>query len=112
MKINLHIERLVLDGFPISLSERPLLQAAMETELTQLLRNGGLSDELRAGAVLTYLRAGAGRVGRESSPEKLGTDIAHAVHQGLGRSGRRRSGMVSRPSSAENRSSLPGGNLR
>ena len=108
MKIHLHIERLVLHGLPLSASERPLLQAAMEAELTQLLRNGELSDELRAGATLAQVRAGALRVGKESSPKKLGTDIAHAVHQGLGYSGRRMSATAGRESLAENRSSRQG----
>ena len=112
MKIHLHIERVVLEGVPVSASERPLLRAAMETELTQLLRNGELSDELRAGATLAQVRAGAIQVAKESSPKKLGTDIAHAVHQGLGYSGRRRSVTVGRQLSSKNRSTLPGGNLR
>lgn len=111
MKINLHIERLVLDGLPISASERPRLEEAMATELAHLLGNGELSDEFRAGAALANVRAGAMRVGRESSPEKLGTDIAKAVHQGLGDSGTRQSATVGRRRS-EKRSPWPGGNPR
>lgn len=58
MKISVHVERLVLEGLPVSVSERPLLQAAIEAELTRLLRNGGLADEFRAGV---SSHAGAGR---------------------------------------------------
>jgi hypothetical protein len=112
MKIHLHIERLVLEGVPVSASERPLLQTAMETELTQLLLHGGLSDELRSGAALSQVRAGVVRVGNEGSPKKLGADIARAVHQGLGHSGRRMSATAGRRLSAENRSSLSGENPR
>jgi putative IMPACT (imprinted ancient) family translation regulator len=35
--INLHIERLVLDGVPLGSADVPLLQAAMEQELGRLL---------------------------------------------------------------------------
>lgn len=112
MKIQLNIERLVLDGVPISASERPLLLAAMETELTRLLRNGELSDELRAGAALAQVRAGSVQVSKGSSPKKLGADIAHAVHQGLGYSSRRQSVTVGRRLSAESRTPWPGGDPR
>lgn len=112
MKINLHIERLVLEELPMSASEGPLLQAAMEAELTQLLRNGELSDQLRAGAALARVRAGAVQVGKGDSPKKLGQNIAHAVHQGLGHSKRRQSVTVGRRLAAESRSSLPRGNPR
>ena len=112
MKIHLHIERVVLEGVPFSVAERSLLQATMERDLTQLLRNGGLSDEFRTVATLEYVPAGAVRVGKESGPRTLGTDIAHAVHQGLGHSGGRRPANVSRQLSAVTRHSLPGENPR
>lgn len=84
MKINVHIERLVLDGVPISATERPRFQAALETELTQLLRAGELSDELRAGASLVRMHAGAIQTGHETNPANLGVDVARSVHQVLG----------------------------
>jgi hypothetical protein len=112
MRIHLHIERVVLDGVPVSATERPLLHIAMETELTELLRNGELSDELRAGTALAHLRAGAVRVGKDSNAKRLGTDIAHVVFQGLGHGGRRRSTGVDRRLSAENRQPMFGGKPR
>ncbi len=42
MNINLHIERLVLDGITLSPGESPLLKAAVEAELTRLLMSGGV----------------------------------------------------------------------
>lgn len=112
MKIHLHVERLVLDGLPVSASERPLLQAAMEAELTHLLRIGGLSDGLRNGAALAHVRAGTVRVGKESNPKKLGTDIAGAVHQGLGSATRKQFLPMEHRLPAEHRGALPGGNPR
>jgi hypothetical protein len=108
MNISVHVERLVLEGLPVSVSERPLLQVAIEAELTRLLRNGGLADELRAGAALTQVPAGTLRVGTESSPKELGTDIARAVHPGLGHASGRQSVKESRRLSVENRQPLPG----
>ena len=46
MNINLHIERLVLDGVNIIPGERHLLQTSVESELTRMLMNGGLSPAL------------------------------------------------------------------
>jgi hypothetical protein len=106
--IRVHVERLVLEGLPVSASERPLLQAAMEAELIRLLGNGELAGELRAGAALTEVRAGAVLAVKESSPERLGADIARAVHQGLGHSSRRQSVKGSHRQSAASRQPLPG----
>lgn len=44
MKINLDIERLVLDGVPIDHHDAPLVQTAVEGELTRLLD----AEELRS----------------------------------------------------------------
>ena len=43
MNIKLHIERLVLDGLPVTRSQGPLVQAAMEAELARLMAEGGLA---------------------------------------------------------------------
>jgi hypothetical protein len=106
VNIRLHIERLVLDGVPVSAGERSLLLAAMETELTLLLRNGGLSDELRLGGSLTQMRAGDIRIREQGGPKKLGADIAGAVHQVLGLSGGKQSVLSEHRSRGEQ--PLPG----
>jgi hypothetical protein len=90
MKINVHIERLVLEELPISASERPWFQVALETELTQLLRAGRLSPELIAGASLARMQAGAIQTGHKTNPANLGADVARSVHQVLGREATRR----------------------
>ena len=41
MNINLHIERLILDGLPIEPRQRAQVQAAVEAELARLLRPAG-----------------------------------------------------------------------
>lgn len=40
MIVNLHIERLVLDGLPVGSHEGPLVRAAVEAELARLIGEG------------------------------------------------------------------------
>ncbi len=56
MNINLHIERLILDGLPMTRSQGVLVQAAVEAELGHLLTTEGLSPGLRAGGAIPSLR--------------------------------------------------------
>ena len=52
MNINLHIERIVLDGMPFESRDRAKLQAAIETEITALLAGDtGMPGLLSGGAV-------------------------------------------------------------
>ena len=85
MQIELHIERLVLDGIPVSPRDRGALQASVETELTRLLTEGGLSTDLSGGIALPSLRAGSLSLSSDGSPAQLGARIARAVYDGIGR---------------------------
>lgn len=85
MNINLHIERLVLDGISLSPGERPLLQAAIEAELTRLLANGDLNDALRSGGALYSVRTAGIQLENDGSPGRLGEQIAGAVYGGIGK---------------------------
>jgi hypothetical protein len=82
--INIHIERLILDGLPISHSQRPLLQAAVEAELARLLTNDGLSAGLMAGGVMPYVPGGSIQLMSDENPKTLGQQIAQAVYGGIG----------------------------
>lgn len=85
MNINLHIERLVLDGISPSPGERPLLQASVEKELTRLLASGGLSDALQSGGALYNVRTAGIQLANEVGPTRLGEQIAGAVYGGIGK---------------------------
>lgn len=85
MNINLHIERLVLDGISLSPGERPLLQAAVETELTRLLASSGISDTLQSGGALYNVRTAGIQLANDGSPTRLGEQIAGAVYGGTGK---------------------------
>lgn len=82
MKIEIHIERVVLDGVP---TEQPgLLRRALERELTQKLKQGGLSPELQRGTAIPHLNAGGIEIAKRQPVAKLGSQIAGAVYRGIG----------------------------
>ena len=84
MKIQIHIERLILEGIDVPPGQRPLLQTAVETELATLLRNGDLAPDLQSGGAY---RARQGRPIhlQNTHPPTLGRQIAAAVHGGIGK---------------------------
>ncbi|MEK9141330.1 MAG: hypothetical protein AAB308_09780 [Nitrospirota bacterium] len=84
MNINLHIERLVLDGVNIAPEQRPALQAAVEGELSRLLTEGGVSSSLVQGVAVPRLSAHDMQLTRTSSPIELGQQIAQSVYGGIG----------------------------
>lgn len=85
MNINLHIERLVLDGLPLERGQEPLLRAAVQAELARLITADGLSSGLISGGATPRLQAGEIRLSAGSNSHRLGQQIARAVYGGLGR---------------------------
>jgi hypothetical protein len=89
MNINLHIERLILDGVNIRPGQRHLLQASVEAELGRLLSKGGISPGLANGGTMPAISAKGFQLGggKESSNNamKLGRQIAHSVYGGIGK---------------------------
>ena len=83
MNINLHIERLVLDGINIAPGQRHLLQAGVEAELTRMLMNGGLSPAVTQGNVLPRLST-SGIQMTGNNPAQIGRQIAQSVYSGIG----------------------------
>ena len=84
MKINLRIERLILDGLDVAPHERHALQAAVESELARLLAVDGLNHELTAGGAWPSLVAAPVQVANGNGPERVGHQIARAVYKGIG----------------------------
>jgi hypothetical protein len=82
MNINVHIERVVLDGVPVD--QPRSLRRALEQELTSRLTEGGLLPELRSGGAMPHVRGGAIELSRRSHPARLGSQIAGAVYRGIG----------------------------
>ena len=82
MIVNLHIERLIVDGALLAASGRSRLQGAVSAELTRLLATDGFSGAPPAGGAHETRRA-ALRAPADGSPTRLGRRIARAVHEGL-----------------------------
>jgi hypothetical protein len=84
MRINVHIERLFVEGVAVTSIQGPQIRAAFENELSRLLTVHGLSEELRQGTAVPRVRAGTIQLGKDNQPASLGRNIARAVHEGLG----------------------------
>ena len=86
MNINVHIERLILDGLPVARHQAPLIQTAVEAELARLLVADGLGATLKSGGGATpSVNAPGIQFASESSPAELGEQIARAVYGGIGK---------------------------
>jgi hypothetical protein len=84
MNINLHIERLILDGLPVERSQAPNVQSAVEAELTRLLVEGGLAGNLQAGGVVPGIPGDQIQFAPGINPSQAGTQIAKSVYNGIG----------------------------
>jgi hypothetical protein len=83
MNINLHIERLVLDGVNLAPDQRHLLQASITAELTRLFSDGGLAPHLVEGVALPRLSTNDIQL-TGNSPTQFGQQIAQSVYGGIG----------------------------
>ena len=83
MNIDVHIERLVIEG-EVAPGEIPRIRRKLQRELTRLLRAGGLSRELRDGAALPSLPGGSIEHPIDRAAAPLGSRLAHAVYEGIG----------------------------
>jgi hypothetical protein len=84
MTIRVHIDRLVLEGMPVTPAEGHVVQQVVEQELARLLTEGDLSPGISCGGVYPSLRPGSMRVSH-GSPHEIGNGIARAVYRGIGR---------------------------
>lgn len=85
MNVNLHIERLILEGIDLDPAQRPILRAAVEAELGKLLAEGGVGESLAAGGAVPALKVGGFEMRGEGNPAQLGPQIAGAVYGGIGK---------------------------
>ncbi len=83
MNIELHIERLILDGLPIEQRHSKEVKAAVEAGLTRLLTENGLSTEGIVGGAVPLLRAEAIQLTNEVGATQLGAQIAQSVYGGI-----------------------------
>ena len=85
MKINLHIERVVLEGIAIEPHEQSVLMATIETELGRLLAQNGIESDLQNGGASNAIRTSSIDIGEKDKPAHLGRHIARSVYGGINR---------------------------
>ena len=82
MNINLHIERLVLDGVNITADQHHLLQASVTAELTRMFAESGLSSNIAQGAAVPRMSTDDIQL-VSNNPTQLGQNIAQSVYGGI-----------------------------
>jgi hypothetical protein len=85
MKIQVHIERLVLDGLNFTPSQRRSLVASLESELSHLIANGGLASEFANGAAVAAARAAPVNIAAPFDGARAGAHIARSVYASFGK---------------------------
>lgn len=81
MNINLHIERLVLDG--VATSRPALLEAALAAEIARLLSVSNVPSLLRHGDAVPSIRTAP--IALVTDPLAMGREIGQAIHAGFSR---------------------------
>ncbi len=82
MNIELEIEQLVLEGF--NTKNRHRIGAAIQSELTRLLTEQGIPENLTQGGEVPSLEGGAFKVNSNAKPETIGRQIAQSIYGGFG----------------------------
>ncbi|OGB24077.1 MAG: hypothetical protein A3I66_11425 [Burkholderiales bacterium RIFCSPLOWO2_02_FULL_57_36] len=80
--VTLHIERVVIDGVPLTGAQAAQLRAALQGELTNLLERDGAGFLLQGGA-MPRSTAPAIQVFAPVRPAELGRQIARSVYASL-----------------------------
>jgi len=84
MNVRLHIERLVLDGLPITQRQGPQLQAAIQQELVRLLADSGSLAQFNTGGAVAAINGGTIQLTPAADVTGIGRQVATAVHGSLG----------------------------
>ena len=83
--VSVRIDRLVLDGVPLTGAEAAQLRGALQRELGRLLARGGLGGGHPVGAAVPAVVAPPIQVPVPLRPAELGRRIARSVHESLAR---------------------------
>ena len=97
MNITIHIERLVLEGLPVTSHDARVVQAAVEEQLAQLFSRPDTIPEFQVTSAGSLLRSGSIQMSPDSGPVRTGEQIARAIHSAVWESGsiRNKRGMSS-----------------
>ncbi|WP_437674835.1 hypothetical protein [Sorangium sp. So ce131] len=84
MRLNVHIEQLVVEGLDMEGQEPHRLRAALQQELARLLASGGLEAGIPEARSLSSVTGPELRLGRDDGARRWGRQIAAAVYASLG----------------------------
>lgn len=84
MKIRIHVDRLILEGLPVTSHQGPLVQAAMEAELTRLFTDSDFTAGLQSSVAVPNLQANAIQLSATNTPTQMGNQIAGSVYSRIG----------------------------
>jgi hypothetical protein len=80
-RIDLHIEELVLHGFPPG--RRYQIAEALQAELTRLLTVHGVPDRMGTGSEIASVDAGSIQMSPGHRPAAIGAHVAQSVYSSL-----------------------------
>lgn len=85
MNINLHIDRLVLDGVSVEPHQRAELKAAVETQLGHLLVSNGIGSGVQSSNHFRAVSGGLISIENIHMPISFGQQIGDAIYRGIGK---------------------------
>ena len=83
MPLDLHIERLIVDGVAMTTAERGLFAASLASELTRLLRDAMTAGRLPGAGAIPATPVAAADLGTPFDAGYAGTAVANAVYASL-----------------------------
>lgn len=84
MNINLHIERLILDGLPVESRHGAIIRSEIETELARLLTENNIAANWQTGGAVPSVSAESIQLTTPNSPAQLGQQIAGSIYGSIG----------------------------
>jgi hypothetical protein len=82
--IQIHIERLILDGLVLDPPQARRVQAAIERQLAHLLTTGAAAPALEKGGAVPMLSGGTVGWKAATGPAALGEHVGRAVYRSFG----------------------------
>jgi hypothetical protein len=86
MNINLHIDRIILDGLDVDPMQASLLQSAVTTQITKLLTEHGVVSPPTVPDHRGLSRTNSFRFGLGANASSLGPQLASAIYAGIAQS--------------------------
>jgi hypothetical protein len=84
VNLEVRIERVVFDGIAVEPGDRARVRAAIEAELARRLAADGVAAGLMAAGAVPSVPGGAVEPGNGRDPQRLGRQVARAVHAAIG----------------------------